>query len=83
MSLTRADILEQISEILKDVFGDNSLKITENTTANDIAKWDSLNHITIMMSIEDQFSIEFDMEKMHTLKNIGAIIDIVARANHE
>ena len=40
--MTHEAIMEKLNEIFQDIFDDDTLVITENTTANDIEDWDSL-----------------------------------------
>tara|TARA_B100002052_G_scaffold290963_1_gene310295 strand:+ start:634 stop:879 length:246 start_codon:yes stop_codon:yes gene_type:complete len=70
-------IQDKIQEICKDVFNEENLIININTNASDIAQWDSLNHLNLISSIEEEFDIKFDFEEIGSLKNIGDIIDII------
>lgn len=63
------EILKKLNELFKDFFDDEELVITEDTVAGDIAGWDSLEHITLMSTIEDEFDVEFDLS--HKLANVG------------
>ncbi|MFR6495243.1 MAG: hypothetical protein ACLUOF_01535 [Ruminococcus sp.] len=40
--MTHEAILEKLNEIFQDIFDDDSLVITETTTANDVEDWDSI-----------------------------------------
>ena len=76
--MSRAEILEKINEIFQDAFDDESLVVTEETTANDIEEWDSLMQMNLIEMIEDEFEFTFTMEQAASLKNVGSIVDIVA-----
>ena len=73
--MSRDEILKRINDILKDIFDDNTIVITCDTTANDIPEWDSLNHINIISSIENEFGVEFSMEEVINFKNVGDIVE--------
>ena len=49
----------------------------ENTTANDIEDWDSLEHINLMAAVESEFGIKFSMGQVVTMKNVGEMADII------
>ena len=70
-------IQEKIQEICKDVFNEENLIINLNTNASDIPQWDSLNHLNLISSVEEEFDIKFDFEEIGSLKNIGDIIGII------
>ena len=55
-----------------------NLDIVSNTNSTDIDQWDSLNHLNLMSSIEEEFNIKFDFEEIGSLKNIGDIVKIVS-----
>ncbi len=73
--MSKEEILKKINDILKDIFDDESLVISMETTAKDIDEWDSLNHITIISTIENEFNVDFTMEEVVNFKNVGDIVD--------
>ncbi|MBP3200430.1 MAG: acyl carrier protein [Lachnospiraceae bacterium] len=73
--MSKEEILKKINDILKDIFDDETLVISMETTAKDIDEWDSLNHITIISTIENEFDVDFTMEEVVNFKNVGDIVD--------
>ena len=60
--MTHEAIMEKLNEIFQDIFDDDTLVITENTTANDIEDWDSLEHINLVSAVEKAFGMKFRMK---------------------
>ena len=80
--MTHEAIMEKLNEIFQDIFDDDTLVITENTTANDIEDWDSLEHINLIEAVESEFNMQFQMREVSGMKNVGEMADIVtARAS--
>lgn len=79
--MSKEEILTKINDILKDIFDDETLVITYDTTANDIPDWDSLNHINIISSIESEFGVDFSMEEVINFKNVGDIVGKIFEKN--
>ena len=75
--MTRQEILEKATEIFRDVFDDDSIVLTEETTAADIEDWDSLMHITLINEIEEAFGYKFGMKEVLGMKNVGEMCDIL------
>lgn len=75
--MNRVDIFEGLHEIFWDVFDDESIKLAEDTTAEDVEDWDSLEHINLIVAIEEKFDMKFSMGEVTTMKNIGAMVDII------
>ena len=46
----REQILEKLTQIFQDVFDDEDIALTPNSTAHDIDEWDSLNQIKIILA---------------------------------
>ena len=77
--MTREEILEKATEIFRDVFDDDSIVLTEETTAADIEDWDSLMHITLINEIEEAFGYKFGMKEVLGMKNVGEMCDILEK----
>ncbi|HOO28472.1 MAG TPA: acyl carrier protein, partial [Lachnospiraceae bacterium] len=50
--MSREEIFERLNYVFRDVFDDDSIAVTDETTAADIRGWDSLIHITLMDAVE-------------------------------
>ena len=67
------DILNKLNPIFARVFEDETLQITEESSARDIDKWDSLRHVLLISEIEKAFNIHFELEEMIGFQNVGDI----------
>ena len=76
--MKREEILEKIKEIFRDEFDDESLVIKEEITAADVEGWDSLKHISLIETIEDEFDIRFTMVEVNGMKNVEEMASIIA-----
>lgn len=65
---------EQLNEIFRQVFDDDTIEITPEMTSNDIDGWDSLSHINLITSVEANFNIRFTLRELPTFKNIGDLL---------
>ena len=75
--MSREEVFEKLDEVFIDVFDDESIHVTDDTTANDIEDWDSLEHINLVVAIENKFGIKFNMSEVTSLKNVGEMVDII------
>ena len=71
------EVLLSCSEIFKTVFSDPQLSISAATTASDIDEWDSLAQITLLMSMEQTFGIQFSLDEVEDLQNVGEIVELI------
>ena len=75
--MDRAEIIERLNGVFRDVFGDDSIVVSDSTTADDIEDWDSLEHINLIGAVESEFGIRFRMKEVSGMKNVGEMIDII------
>ncbi|MBQ7834886.1 MAG: acyl carrier protein [Ruminiclostridium sp.] len=71
------EIYERLNTVFRDFFDDEDIELDEETTADDIDDWDSLNHITLMAAVEDEFGIRFTMGEVSGMKNVGEMAQII------
>ena len=70
-------ISEKVLETFRKVFP-NEKNIDRNTTVEDIVNWDSLNHITLILELEKQFGLRFDLFEIIELRDVKGIIEYIA-----
>ena len=73
------ELMDAIQAIFRDNFDDDALVVTRATTAEDIEDWDSLEQINLLTAIEKKFNIKFKLSDVRGLKDVGDLLDLVAR----
>lgn len=75
--MTREDVMDKVQDIFRDVFDDDSLIIKNETNSDDIEDWDSLEHIALLVSMEKEFNMKFDIKEVNKLENVGQMVDLI------
>jgi len=75
--MTREDVMKKVTEIFREVFDDDELVITDATNSDDIEDWDSLEHISLIVSMEKEFNMKFDIKEVGKLANVGEMVDLI------
>lgn len=75
--MDRDNVMRRLNEIFCDVFDDDSIVLTDNTSSEDIEDWDSLEQANLIVDIEREFGIRFKMDEVNTLKNVGEMVDLI------
>lgn len=75
--MTREEAFEKLNEVFADVFDDEDIEVNEDTTADDIEEWDSLEHINLVVAVENAFGIKFNMGEVNSFKDVGAMVDVI------
>ncbi|MGN0619775.1 MAG: acyl carrier protein [Ruminiclostridium sp.] len=73
------EIYERLNSVFREFFDDEEIELDPDTTADDIEDWDSLNHITLMAAVEDEFGIRFTMGEVSGMENVGEMVEIIKR----
>lgn len=75
-------LLQDLTEVVRDVFGDDEIVLTETSTAEDVDGWDSLMHLNVVIALEKRFGIRFSTAEIAEMKeegqNIGTLVAAIA-----
>ena len=69
-----AEIYRQLTELFRELFADDSIALTAETTANDIEGWDSFNHISVIVAVETRFGVKMTTSEIEHLANVGTLV---------
>lgn len=72
-----AEIYQKLVPIFRDVFDDDDLALRPDMTADDVAEWDSMSHIRLVLTIERQFKLAFPASRISQLKNVGDLVALI------
>ncbi len=75
--MEKEQIYERLNKVFRDVFDDEDIVVTDTTTSDDIEDWDSLEHINLIVEVEHEFGIKFNMNEVTTMKNVGDMVNII------
>ena len=75
--MSREEVFTKLNEVFWEVFDDESITVTDATTADDIEDWDSLEHINLLAAVEQEFGMKFNMGQVVSMKNVGEMADII------
>jgi acyl carrier protein len=79
----RSAVYSQLTEIFADLFDNDSIVLTPDTTADEIEEWDSLHHVTLIVAIESRFGIKFKTAELEGLRNVGHLVELIERKREQ
>lgn len=71
------EVYTELTEVFEDVLDLEDLELKDETTAEDIEEWDSLNHVHLIVNIEKRFGIKFTSHEINAFKKVGDIVTSV------
>ena len=69
------EMLEKMKELIADQLNCDADSITLDTNFKDDLGADSLDLFELVMSLEDEYSVEIPAEELTDLTTVGAVID--------
>ena len=77
------EISQKLTDIFRDVFDDESISLSRQTTARDIEDWDSLAQISLLVAIEKEYDIKFLLAEIDGLSNVGHMMDLIDKKTRQ
>ena len=75
--MNQTQILEKLSEILKELFDDDTLKVTRELKASDVEEWDSLMHVRLLIETESVFKVKLSLSQTLNFNKLGDLVDTI------
>jgi acyl carrier protein len=72
------EIYNGIQEVFDEVFMQKVL-VKPELTAKDVDEWDSLQHVSLILSIEEKFKIRFRVGEVEGTKNVGDLAALIEK----
>jgi acyl carrier protein len=77
--MTRTELSSRLAELAAFTLNQPVGRFTDATAARDIPRWDSLNHVKLLISIEDEFDVQFGNADLQDPETWGRFVDMVER----
>ncbi len=58
-----------LKQVLADVFGVDASTITDDASVDSVEKWDSLNHLNLVLALEERFNVSLTEEQIIEMLN--------------
>ena len=75
--MERNDILSRVNAIFRNVLDNEAIILMDQTTAKDVAEWDSLTHIQLVVAVEKAFAIRFTSREIQSWTRVGEMVDAI------
>ena len=76
-------ILTVLGRIFREVFDNDSMEITYETNSDIIDDWDSVNHVKLVLSIEEELDIRFETGDVSYVTTIRKFVEVINRLQME
>ena len=66
-----------LEKIVSNILRRENISLTMDMTAPDVEGWDSLNHVQILFTIEEELGIKFPINEIQNLNTIGDLVELM------
>lgn len=78
--MNEQETLRVLTQILRDLLGDDTIVLTMDTAREDVPEWDSFNYINFIVAVEAHYGVKFRIADVESFPNVGAIIKAISAA---
>ncbi|WP_426106536.1 acyl carrier protein [Massilia sp. TSP1-1-2] len=71
----------QLTDILRDVFDDDTIVASPELTAAQVEGWDSMGNVRFFLAIEQEFKLRFNASEIGGVKNLGELAALILKKN--
>lgn len=76
--MSRSEVLARLQQVFDEVFLE-PVRVSPELSARDVAEWDSLTHISLVMAVERAFDVRFRVGEVEAARNVGEFADLIMR----
>jgi acyl carrier protein len=77
-----SEILNRVQQVFKAAMGDE-VNVDMNTEKDMVQEWDSLNHLNLVVELENAFDLGLTMQEIEEMHSVKGIIDLVNSRQHK
>jgi len=79
--IKNGEVLTRVQDVFKLAMGDD-VQVDMNTEKDMVLEWDSLNHLNLVVELENSFDLGLSMEEIEGLNSVRGIVALI-NARHK
>ncbi len=72
-------IEQRVKTLLAKVMRVDVATVTAGASTDSMATWDSLNHIKLVLALEEEFDLAFDESQIEKMTSVAKIVSVIAQ----
>jgi acyl carrier protein len=77
-----SSIFDQVQSLASDLFAIPYTKIDRASSPETIESWDSVQHLNLVLALEEKFHLQLVPEEIEQMKTIGDVVKLVEGKLH-
>ncbi len=71
------NLFERVQRIIADLFSLPPAEVTPASSPDTIETWDSLQHLNLVLALEQEFGLQFSPEEIEQMLSVELIVDLL------
>jgi len=80
--MSQTEVIAKLQTVFDTVFLE-PVVLTPSLSAKDVPEWDSLIHISLMVTVEKVFGVRFRVGEVEGTRNVGEFADLILKRMKE
>ena len=72
-------IKESVKSVMAEVFEIDLTTIQDDASQKTVSEWDSLQHLNLMVELEDKFDVSFEPEEIGDMTTLAKIVETIKK----
>lgn len=73
--------IEKLQDIFRNAFS-SEVEINLETTKDNLPDWDSINHLNLIVEIEDSLNIHFQPDEIESMKSVKVLLELIQKKSN-
>ncbi len=70
---------QKIRQVIADLFNIPVGEVTDTSSAETIKNWDSVQHLNLVLALEESFGIQFEPDEIENLQSVDGIVEAIGK----
>jgi acyl carrier protein len=72
-----ASVRERVQHVVSSVLGVRRERIHDDTSPDTVPTWDSMQHLQLVLALEQEFGVQFLVEEIEAMQRVGVIVALL------
>jgi acyl carrier protein len=68
---------DDVRSIASDILGVVAAKLTSDSSPDTVESWDSVQHLNLVLALEEKFGVQLSPEEIEQMKTLGATAALI------
>ncbi len=71
--------LDRVRRVVADIFDLELEQVAESSSPETTEAWDSLQHLNLVLALEQSFGVAFTTEEINQMLSVGEIVNVLRK----